>query len=1765
MEADPPVPGRDSDSALAANGENNTNAAALASDDGSGADAAASEAPAAVVAPAEDNTNVAALASDDGSGADAAASEAEREAEEKEKSTMDTEDQSMKHITHIERECIVLGISMDEFDAFKASGEYEELKGLGITTKAEYDEFTSSDDYADLLSLAIETKAEFDIFKASGDLDICKGLGIETKQEFDEYKSSKDFKDLRALGIGTRTEYEEFKGSEEYTDLKALGIATKAEYDDFHASDDYADLKSLAIATKAAFDAFKASGKHTICKELGIVTKQEFDDFYESDDFNDLKGLGIATKALFDEFKGSDEYGDLKALGIATKEGYDAFKESPDYADLRVLGIATKAIYDEFKGTAAYEELKGLGFASKASYDEFNQLGKEVKTNVWTRAMYEEYQMMEFTDVISYGKCWTMGFKDKDAFEECELMGISTKKEFDAFRSADRARCKEMGFYLKREYEECQELGFDSKADYDECKALGFEEKDPYDACKERGFKTKDEYFDFVSWRETRGLDKIAALLDAALIGEVDIHAVETKDSRGKGTAGFSVIHFAAAFNAPPAMAQALADKNADVNAWVKSKRNRFSALHLGLRRRCAPKVVAVLLANGADAGAFTEEAKTPLHYALSEKGGPEAIYYLLAAGADPRGSLQVAVESKASPEVLGLLLAAGAENEKLFRPGDSQTSNILLTRELETGALGAIQEALGKNAVQLLLRSTEDFLKIIDPLDVQKETLDSYIVALAAEDADEGSRRLDQLESQPSRSMIPLVVVEGLTGDYATKVNGVYRPTGNVYNGKELLAQTYDSNIFMRYVTGNNGSNTWCVSSRSDKEANNADGYCSCDATDLDVPVGPHSETGQALGWHVGGPNNEESLIKYENGAIREDEAARIRSKKMFDSPPLIDAVKIEKCDKGPYTKVINGLYRPTGLNHNGKMLFRKVPVSDGDPHIWLYFESREKCNDWRVTELLGDTKSERCACKEKGLESPAHAKKWLCSAKSNGKLEEANAEMVCKYEAPEDPRLFPVQIDLKELSKKPQSLTEEMLRAKISEKIDLQLQEGALIVENVKQWMDAYSAGVRPTFYLAGASEFSCRPFNPQRSMPHIIESLKALLGKKVVQPFLIFERPALAYVPAPAGGACPNRETRFEEAKALRDVVAAVQRRDRAFLEEAIPRAQALTSRPEASYLARLMDFLEDTAIPLLHLITFEDAEATLAAAVKARDQERLESAVAIDLSTFSWAKKSPYEDAYQKLIEDSAVDLLHLVSFENARAPVDSATEKRDHDTLEQAIRDRADLSESPYETEFGKLIEDATALMYLVAFENARAILDAAIEKRDKDALEHAVENAELDENNPHWEEFRKLVEDGAKFLIAKLEYEAALVPLQAAMAKRDQRALEKAIVNAADLTGSPFDEAFRTFIEDTATALLELVTLENELRDRPNEVRLYVVHREVFLKMSEPEERLVVFQDLRKREELKLLMVDRKAALAGVLRGKGEGSFTVLAISYPWQGFGDPDSTGERAAAVAKFLREHPEIEYVWWDYLCVPQNTNMPDWEGNPPKNPYPTTYKKNDFEKLYFQTMINRGAVNLVYLGAFVLTVANALYLHRFWTQFEYMLSTRAVTKKGFRASYSRSFVTCIQSLADSTVEQEEALRAKWLKLTTADAVKILSMNDVTVTNPSDKRTLLAKLPLLEQEMIAIIMSMPQEMLDQMVADMALEEEQFDADDTVNALQAQLVEDAAMISALQKQAAEAEESAATLEEELRALTKASKGTRPPPAGSGSSKIHPM
>ena len=300
----------------------------------------------------------------------------------------------------------------------------------------------------------------------------------------------------------------------------------------------------------------------------------------------------------------------------------------------------------------------------------------------------------------------------------------------------------------------------------------------------------------------------------------------------------------------------------------------------------------------------------------------------------------------------------------------------------------------------------------------------------------------------------------------------------------------------------------------------------------------------------------------------------------------------------------------------------------------------------------------------------------------------------------------------------------------------------------------------------------------------------------------------------------------------------------------------------------------------------------------------------------------------------------------------------------------------------------------------------------------------------------------------------------ALKRLNEAMGLRDAVALERALAHA-HATAEKSESGFmhHAYVQE-AEDFLELVAYEDERQAQPDSVRIYVVPREVVVEFR-LERRLRPFRELLKQEKLKHLVVERTAALRGsLLAADGSGGCRVLAVSYPWQGPGDPDSANDRLDAIAAHLEEHPDISHVWWDWPCLPQ-LERADGE-------------LTSFERMYAQDMREHG-VWLIYLCTQVLCVILPESMSRFWPQMELYLATRAVTTSGFVASFGRLSVRAIKSLAASEKEQTAALCAKWTSATFADVVEFLANSPVS--RVSDREKMLERLPDVESEYIHLV----------------------------------------------------------------------------------------
>ena len=198
-------------------------------------------------------------------------------------------------------------------------------------------------------------------------------------------------------------------------------------------------------------------------------------------------------------------------------------------------------------------------------------------------------------------------------------------------------------------------------------------------------------------------------------------------------------------------------------------------------------------------------------------------------------------------------------------------------------------------------------------------------------------------------------------------------------------------------------------------------------------------------------------------------------------------------------------------------------------------------------------------------------------------------------------------------------------------------------------------------------------------------------------------------------------------------------------------------------------------------------------------------------------------------------------------------------------------------------------------------------------------------------------------------------------------------------------------------------------------------------------------------QEMRDSKLLVKVLID----LNDAFQGKGLIE-SVLFVSHRWEDPATPDETGAQLAAIQEHLRAHPEIQYVWFDYACMPQRSS-----GCPQDQDDRTPAEKAEFDHML-------KAIADLYLTAKVLILLDTMYRTRFWTTMEGWCAMQKVTPQGVRPARegeSRVTIVCIHN---ATRHDERALLEMSTK-TAEEITKFLASPDVSVTNKKDKTTML------------------------------------------------------------------------------------------------------
>ena len=203
--------------------------------------------------------------------------------------------------------------------------------------------------------------------------------------------------------------------------------------------------------------------------------------------------------------------------------------------------------------------------------------------------------------------------------------------------------------------------------------------------------------------------------------------------------------------------------------------------------------------------------------------------------------------------------------------------------------------------------------------------------------------------------------------------------------------------------------------------------------------------------------------------------------------------------------------------------------------------------------------------------------------------------------------------------------------------------------------------------------------------------------------------------------------------------------------------------------------------------------------------------------------------------------------------------------------------------------------------------------------------------------------------------------------------------------------------------------------------------------------------RMLSLQEMRKRHPD--WVVKKEIRLDAACRA--EYATDYLAVSHRWEERGEPDPSGEQLDALRRTLGGAPQVQWVFYDLMCLPQGAD------------------KTPEEKAEFSLMLPN--INLLYMGARVLILLDNEYLERFWTQFEAWLSFQLATCDGLKgdAEAKRCIIECLEG---TTAYHAEALRSVWCKADADSALKLLGDKDIKVTNLSDKEVQLPKIHALD-----------------------------------------------------------------------------------------------
>ena len=170
----------------------------------------------------------------------------------------------------------------------------------------------------------------------------------------------------------------------------------------------------------------------------------------------------------------------------------------------------------------------------------------------------------------------------------------------------------------------------------------------------------------------------------------------------------------------------------------------------------------------------------------------------------------------------------------------------------------------------------------------------------------------------------------------------------------------------------------------------------------------------------------------------------------------------------------------------------------------------------------------------------------------------------------------------------------------------------------------------------------------------------------------------------------------------------------------------------------------------------------------------------------------------------------------------------------------------------------------------------------------------------------------------------------------------------------------------------------------------------------------------------------------------------GDYGEDMVGVSHRWEQPDEPDTMGVQLATLKGYLADHPKINFVWFDYSCMPQRPRLKE-------------------EEEEFSAMLS--GINVIYLGMKVLILLDMSYMSRFWTQAEAWMSMQDASTSGLATASEAKRRYTIVPLHNADASLSDMLIKLWAGKSTQEAHGVLERPDVLVTNQSDKERQLPK----------------------------------------------------------------------------------------------------